>query len=198
MVEKSYARKGHSDVILIASGHNMVVANRAASLRNKVNAAFVGTFDVVAEGEESITAQTNTIVLGNPLAFLLQRKGFGLAFEELLPRTVCQNVFALIADVKVDGVIAVGTLNVVDKGQIHHLGMLAQPPRIGLVACQTRAMYATLLTGTNADGLPVLNVTHRIALRIFKGDKGNDEVAKGLRRKMFVPCGDVLKQFRVV
>ena len=70
MVEKPYARKGHSDVILIASGHNMVVANRAASLRNKVNAAFVGTFDVVAEGEESITAQTNTIVLGNPLAFL--------------------------------------------------------------------------------------------------------------------------------
>ena len=49
MVEKPYARKGHSDVVLVASGHNMVVANRAASLRNKVYAAFVGTFDVVAE-----------------------------------------------------------------------------------------------------------------------------------------------------
>lgn len=198
MVEKPYARKGHGDVILIASGHNMVVANRAASLRNKVYAAFIGTFDVVAEGEKSIATQANAVVLGNPLAFLLQRKGFGLGFKELLPRTVCQNVFALVANVKVDGVIAVGTPNVVDKGQIHHLGMLAQPPYIGLIASQARAMYATLLTGTNADGLPVLNITHRIALRIFKGDKRNDEVAEGFGRKMFVPCGDVLKQFRVV
>ena len=193
MVEKPYARKGHSDVVLIASGHNMVVANRAASLRNKVYAAFVGTFDVVAEGEKSIATQANAVILGNPLAFLLQRKGFGLGFEELLPRTVCQHVFALVADVKVDGVIAVGTPNVVYKGQIHHLGMLAQPPYIGLIACQTRAMYATLLTCTNADGLPVLNVAHRIALRIFKGDKGNDEVAKGFGCKVFVRRGNILK-----
>ena len=116
MVEKPYARKGHSDVILIASGHNMVVANRAASLRNKVNAAFVGTFDVVAEGEKSIATQANAVVLGNPLAFLLQRKGFGLGLEKLLPSAFCQYVFALVANVKVDGVVAIGTFDIVYKG----------------------------------------------------------------------------------
>ena len=70
MVEKPYACKGHGDVVFVASGDNMVVANRTTCLRNEVDTAFIGTFDVVAEGEEGIATQTNAVVLGYPLALL--------------------------------------------------------------------------------------------------------------------------------
>ena len=62
--------------------------------------------------------------------------------------------------------------------------MLAQPPNVGLVTCQTRAMNTALLPCADADGLPVFNITYRIALRIFKGDKCDDEVAKGFGCEM--------------
>ena len=42
----------------------------ATSLRNEVDTAFIGTFDVVAEREEGIATQRNTVVLGYPLALL--------------------------------------------------------------------------------------------------------------------------------
>ena len=57
MVEKPYACKGHGDVVFVASGDNMVVANRTTCLRNEVDTAFIGTFDVVAEGEECVGAE---------------------------------------------------------------------------------------------------------------------------------------------
>ena len=76
--------------------------------------------------------------------------------------------------------------------------MLAQPPDVGLVAGKTGAMNTALLSGTDADGLTVLDIAHGIALGVFQGDQTDDEVALGLVGKCLVLCGDMLKQGRVV
>ena len=54
MVEKSNVRKCHSDIVLVASFYNIVVANGAACLRDKFDARFMSAFDIVAEWEEGI------------------------------------------------------------------------------------------------------------------------------------------------
>lgn len=54
MVEKADASEGHSHSVLVASGNNMVIAYTTTCLGYILYTALVGTFDVVAEGEECI------------------------------------------------------------------------------------------------------------------------------------------------
>ena len=69
MVEKSNARKRHSDAVLVASHYHMVVANRATCLGYELHAALMGTLNIVAEGEEGIRTKGYLRVLGNPAFF---------------------------------------------------------------------------------------------------------------------------------
>ena len=66
----------------------------------------------------------------------------------------------VLRDVYVDGVVAVSATDVVHEGKIHHLRVLAKPPDVSLVTCETCAVDAALLSGTDADGLAVLYVTY--------------------------------------
>ena len=54
MVEKANAREGHCYSVLIARLDNIVVAHAAPCLCHILHSALVGSFDIVAEGEESI------------------------------------------------------------------------------------------------------------------------------------------------
>jgi hypothetical protein len=53
-MEQPYPRKGHCHTIFIAGIDYIIVTDGAACLCYIFNAALVGTFDIVAEGEESI------------------------------------------------------------------------------------------------------------------------------------------------
>ncbi len=72
-----------------------------------------------------------------------------------------QHVLLLVGGVDVDGVVAVGTADVVEELQRQHLRMLAQLPVVGLVARQTGAVDAALLARAHADGLAVLARSRR-------------------------------------
>ena len=76
--------------------------------------------------------------------------------------------------------------------------MLTQPPNIGFVACQSRAMDTTLLSGADADCLSVFDITHRVALRVFQNDECDDQIPFGFGRKRFVPCGYIVKQRGII
>ena len=54
MVEQTHAGESHSNAIFITSGNHMVVAHGTAGLGDILHAAFVGAFNVVAKGEESV------------------------------------------------------------------------------------------------------------------------------------------------
>ena len=198
MVEQPYACECHSDAVLVASHDDVVVADAAACLGNILYTALVGTLHVVAEGEEGIAAKTDASVLGYPGLLLLAAEGFGLLRKELLPFALCKDIHVVVADIDVNRIVAVCTANTWDEGQRHHLGILAEPPDVGLAASQTRAMDTALLTSSDADGLTVLDVADAVALRIFEGDEGNDKVATGSLREILVDGRDVLEESWVV
>ena len=162
MMEQTHTCEGHGNAILVAGHNDMIIAYGTTCLSNVLNTTLVGTLDIVAKGEESITAKAHLGVLGNPLFFLGQGKHLGLLSEELLPCAITQYVIVLILrDIHVDSVIAVGTTDAWLEGQVEHLGMLAQPPDVGLLTSQTGAVDTALLTSTDTDGLPVRDVADR-------------------------------------
>ena len=179
-MEQTHTREGHGNAVFVAGLDDIVVANAAAGLCNVFHATLVGTLDVVAEGEEGIGTETYLRVLGNPRFLFLAGEGFGLCLEELLPGAVAENIIVVVGDIYIDSVVTVGTADIVDKGEVHHFRMLAEPPDVGFVAGEARAMDAALLAGADADGLAVLHIAHAVALRVFQRDKGYDEVAAGI------------------
>ena len=180
VVEETHMGECHGDAILVAGVDDMVVADATASLCDKLYTAAVGTLDVVAEGEESIRSQGHARVLGDPCLALLAGQRFGLFGKELLPCAVAEDVLGLVADIEVDAVVAVCTANLLLEWQIHDLRVLAQPPFVSLASCQSGAVDAALLTGSDTDGLSVLDVADRVALRIFQRDESDDQVALSL------------------
>ena len=183
VMEETNAGEGHGDAVLVASHDDMVVANGTSGLGDELHTALVSSLHVVTEWEESVAAQGYARVLGNPLLFLFAREHFGLHLEELLPLALGQHVVVVVRDVDVDGVVAVGAADAVDEWQCHHFRMLAQPPDVGLVASQTSAVDAALLSGSDTDGLSVLDVADGVGLRVFQRDERNDEVAACVLRE---------------
>lgn len=56
MMEKAQAGEGHSDAVLVTGFDNIIIADRAASLGNILHTAAMRTLDIIAKGEEGITA----------------------------------------------------------------------------------------------------------------------------------------------
>src|SRR5574344_680526 len=102
----------------------------------------------------------------------------------------------LFADINIYGIVTVGTTYAIDKRQIHHFRMLAQPPYIGFIACKTCAMDTALLTCADAYCLSVFNITYGVALCIFESYKTYDKVAACFFRECLVLCRDIFKQSR--
>ena len=170
MMEKSDASECHCYSILVASFDDIVVAYASASLCYPLHATLVCTFDVVAKWEESVAAEAYACVLANPLSLFLFSEYRRLFCEELLPYTVAKHVVVFRADIHVDSVVAVGSSNAWLERQVHHFRTLAQPPNVSLVACKSGAVYAALLSCSDADGLSVLHVANRVALCVFECD----------------------------
>ena len=138
----------------------MVVTHTASCLRYVLHSTLVGTLHIVAEGEEGITSQTYTRILGYPSSLLLPGERLRSLGEELLPLSLCQDIHIVLSDEEVDGIIAVSPADTGHEGKVHHTGMLAQPPYISLVSCQACAVDTALLSSTDAYGLSALHIAH--------------------------------------
>ena len=118
----------------------------------------MGPFNIITKGEESIATQGYAVELGNPGFLFFPRERFRFFGEQILPDTVGQDVFIVVRDVDVDGVIAVRTADIVTERQVQNFRILTEPPDIGFVTSQARAVDAGLLTSTDADGHAVFDV----------------------------------------
>ena len=56
-MEESNAGEAHDHIVCVTGGNDVVVADGAAGLCNIFHAGFIGTFNVVAEGEEGVAAK---------------------------------------------------------------------------------------------------------------------------------------------
>ena len=59
-------------------------------------------------------------------------------------------------------------------------------------------MDAALLSGTDADSLTILDVADTVALRVFEGDKSNDEIPLSCFWEVLIDSRDVLEESRVI
>ena len=70
MMEQSQAAKRHGDAVFVTGVNHLLVADGTAGLDNGGHAAAVRAFNVIAEGEKRVAAQTNACNLAEPF-FLL-------------------------------------------------------------------------------------------------------------------------------
>ena len=157
----------------------------------------MGALHVVAEGEEGVGAQGHASLGGDPGGLLLAGEDLGPLGEPLLPLALGQHVVVLVGDVDVDRVVAVGATDAVGELEPEHLGVLAQVPGVGLVACEARAVDAALLAGAHADGLAVLHVADGVGLRVLERDQAHDHVDLGVVGDVLVLGHDVGQQVAV-
>ena len=75
--------------------------------------------------------------------------------------------------------------------------MLSQVPNVRLGACEPRAVYARLLSRTDADRLSSGGKAHGVRLRIFKGYKRDYEVAHRRLGQVLVRGNDIVEQLPV-
>ena len=196
MMEQAQAGHGHGDVVFIARFDDIVIADGAAGLGDVVDTAAMSPFDVVTEGEESIAAQGDAVELGNPGFLFFPCERFRFFREQILPDAVGQDVFVIIRDVDVDSVVTVRAADIVAERQIQDFRILAEPPDIGFVTSQARAVDAGLLTGADADGHAVFDVADRVGLSVFQGDEGDHQIALGIGGDILVFRRDILKEVR--
>ena len=118
MVEQTNTGECHRHSVFVAHIDHVIVTDRSARLRDILYAALVGTFDIVAEWEEGVRAESHILHLVEPCAFFLfceYRRFFG---EYFLPLTVCENIHILVPDINVNGVVTIRTFDLVDKRKV--------------------------------------------------------------------------------
>ena len=60
MVEKSHACERHCDAVFVAGLYYIVVSYRAARLCDVANTGFMGSFNIVAEREKCVRAESDS------------------------------------------------------------------------------------------------------------------------------------------
>ncbi len=116
MVEQTDADERHSDAVFVACLDDIVVADGASCLCDVLHSTLVCALDVVAEGEESVAAESYSSVAGYPFFLLFARQRFRLLLEEELPSAFAEHVIIVVGDVDINSIVAVGAAYSVDKG----------------------------------------------------------------------------------
>ena len=156
MVEQPHAGEGHDHAQPVAFLNNVIIPHGAAGFCDVADAAALRTLDVVRKREECIAPERNA---GNAIkvsALLLLGEARGALAEQVLPAAVRKDLLRLIGKINVDGVVAVRPFDAGQERERKRFFMLAQMPKVGLVACDARAVDAGLLPCPHADGLPIL------------------------------------------
>ena len=87
-MEQPDTAEGHGNAVTVAGINDLLVADGTTGLHNSGHAAAAGALDVVAKGEEGITAQGNAGDLIQPGTLFLCGEGRGLFGEGFGPDIV--------------------------------------------------------------------------------------------------------------
>ena len=158
VMKQPHSGERHHDTVFVAGLDNVVIPDGAARLSDIGHAGFAGPLYIVAKGEEGVGANRHAGQRSDPRRFFLRGEWFRFDLKGILPCAIGQDVLVFIGEIDINGIVAVGTADVVHKLQAQSLGMLAQPPVIRFVPCQSGTVDAALLSGANADGLSILYI----------------------------------------
>ena len=74
---------------------------------------------------------------------------------------------------------------------------MSEPPFVGFVAGEPRAVNSALLACADSDCLPVFDIANAVRLRVFQHDERNHQIAFFFFRKIFVFCNNVFEAGRI-
>ena len=115
-MEQPDAAEGHRDVVLVAGVDDLLVADGAAGLDDGGHAGTAGALDVVAKREERIRTQRNAGDMAQVFLLFLGGQRSRLLGEGLGPDIVADDIFGRIADVDINGIVAVRLGDIVAEG----------------------------------------------------------------------------------
>ena len=114
--------------------------------------------------------------------------------KDALPRAVGKHIVALVGEVDIDSVVAVGTADVVHEREGEHLRMAAEIPVVRLLSRKSGAVDAALLARAHADGLTVFHIADGVGLGVFERDEGKEHIALCALGQVFIFGDDVREQ----
>ena len=153
--------------------------------------------NVVGEGEEGVAGACNAVKGRGPLLLLSSSERLRDSLKKTLPVRLLRALEDLTADVEIDSVGLLSTLDALLEGESKDLGMVTEPPEIGLSTSQTGAVDAGLLACTDADNSTMVSIGDTVGLCVLEGKGGDDEVCDGLLREILVLGDYVLEELRI-
>ena len=118
--------------------------------------------NVVAEREERVAAEGNTVACCEECLCLFIGERSGLNLEIFLPDSVSADIFFIFIDVTVNYIVSVGAFDVISERQVKNLFVLAEEPGVCLCACKACAVNSRLLTCAYTDCLTVNSIANGI------------------------------------
>jgi hypothetical protein len=178
VVEQTGVLLDVSNAKLFSNLEACLVVLAAERSSDVLDARAAGAEDVVGEGEESVTADSDFAELGQPSLALLSRERCRHLLEDALVVGLLKLVLGCEARAKhVDGVALLGALGTALPLDVESALVEAHPPVVGLVTSETGAVNTALLASTKTDDLAIECVADTVRLGELEGDGGHSQVA---------------------
>lgn len=194
MVEETEGGVGNDHIVRVGSSNDEVILDGSAGGSNVLDTGLLGALDVVGEGEEGVGRDDDILELLHVGSTLLGSEDSRDGVELGLPGSTLLTLANLVENIEVDGVRLVSALGLLLELKVQDLGVVAQPPVVGLVTGKTGAVDTGLLAGTEADDHSVLGVTDRVGLGILEGDGSDNQIADGALGQVLVLGDQVLEE----
>ena len=134
------------------------------------------SLDVVAEREERVGPEGNSLHGVEPCALLLACEYRRLYLEELLPLALCKHIHIILTDIKINSVVAVCTSDTIHELKSKDLRGLTQVPVVSLCSGKACAVDSGLLTGADSDSLTAACVCNGVGLGVLQRDERDRQV----------------------
>lgn len=151
MMEQAQRRVSEHDIMLVRRLDTLRVHHAPTRCREVFDTAAERAVDIVREREERVARARDATELLRVFRALGLRQRLRDRLEEALPLLALAALEQLAADEEVDRVRLLCALDALLEGQREHARVVAQPPEVRFVACETRAVDARLLAGADAD-----------------------------------------------
>ena len=152
-MEQAETGEGHDHVHVVAGFDDEVIADGAAGLCDVGDAGLVVTLNVVREREERVRTDGDTGDGREVRSLVFAEERSRLFGEQGFPFSIADDVFIVLGQVDVDGVVSLRTADTVFEREVQDLLGLAEEPVVGFVAGKAGAVDPGLLSGTDTDGL---------------------------------------------
>ena len=184
MVEQTQRRVSENDLVLVRGLDTLFIHHTPARRSEVPHPAPSRPMHVIREREERIAAARDTIKLPRMLLALLRAQRRRHLLEERLPLRALRALERLARDEEVDRVRLLGALDALLEREREHARVVAEPPEVGLGACEARAVDAGLLASADANDSAAVGVRDAVRLGVLQRERGDDEVRQRLLREL--------------